>query len=794
LFYLSLTNANLVAGEGTNITVRAAGVPAPDYYWYDNHDALIQSGPEGTLVLSNLQFADAGTYSVVASNSLGSDTTNFVISLFVAPCISEPPTNVLVHVGDPVNFSVTEGGCAVPAPTYQWYKNGNPLTDATNAAYSIASAALGDIGTYSVTLSNPAGSVSSSGARLAIYSPTLGAAPGLPANNATEVCVDTYLQLNCNQPPAVGNTGKINIYDAADSSVPVDTIDLSQNNNKGAQAHSLFPGDSQAFNYYPVVVTGNTVTIHPHGGVLTTNKTYYVTMDPGVLVDADGAYFAGIASSTAWQFTTKAAGPADPAHLMVAADGTGDFRTVQGAVDAVPANNTDPVVINVRDGSYFEIVDVAGKNNITLRGQSRQGTVINYPNNASLAPGGTTHARMTFKVKANDVVIENLTILNSTPQGGSQAEALMIESGAQRCIVNACDITSRQDTILANVNSSQAYFHNSKITGNFDYIWGGGNLFFENCVLHTLSGSSSFNLTAARTDTAAGESASTPWVNLNGTTYSANGFSFVRCTLEADPGVTGITLAGNNGTAGGLVAWSQCRIDSGAYVTPTLALSTNYVFWQFQNTDAAGLNPVTFANVQTIGATNDDPRLLAATNVTVWFYGWTPQRAPNIVSQPTNLTVTAGETARFSVAATAVPDATYQWLQAGTNAPYADANTATLTIPNAQPGEATNYAVVVSNATGVVTSDVVTLTVITPAPPTLDGGTFHLLSDGSTQFSFSGTLDAHYRVWATTNLALTPVTSTWDLVGSGTFGAGPVEFNDPQATNFPLRFYLISSP
>jgi hypothetical protein len=55
-------------------------------------------------------------------------------------------------------------------------------------------------------------------------------------------------------------------------------------------------------------------------------------------------------------------------------------------------------------------------------------------------------------------------------------------------------------------------------------------------------------------------------------------------------------------------------------------------------------------------------------------------------------------------------------------------------------------------------------------------------------------LDAHYRVWATTNLALTPVTSTWDLVGSGTFGAGPVEFNDPQATNYPLRFYLITSP
>ena len=118
---------------------------------------------------------------------------------------------------------------------------------------------------------------------------------------------------------------------------------------------------------------------------------------------------------------------------------------------------------------------------------------------------------MAFKVNANDIAIENLSITNRTPQGGSQAEALMIESAARRCIVNNADIASRQDTILANVNSSQAYFYNSTVRGNFDYIWGGGNLYFDKCVLHTISGASGFNLTAARTDTSGGASASTPW-------------------------------------------------------------------------------------------------------------------------------------------------------------------------------------------------------------------------------------------------------------------------------------------
>ena len=148
-------------------------------------------------------------------------------------------------------------------------------------------------------------------------------------------------------------------------------------------------------------------------------------------------------------------GPANATNVVVNADGSGDFITVQGAVDSVLANSTSNTVINLRNGTYFEIVNVS-KRNITMRGQSRTGAVIKYPNNANIAPSGSTHARMTFKVGGNDVSLDTLTITNSTPQGGSQAEALMIESAARRCIVNNCEIDSRQDTILANQNNSQA--------------------------------------------------------------------------------------------------------------------------------------------------------------------------------------------------------------------------------------------------------------------------------------------------------------------------------------------------
>jgi hypothetical protein len=155
---------------------------------------------------------------------------------------------------------------------------------------------------------------------------------------------------------------------------------------------------------------------------------------------------------------------------------------------------------------------------------------------------------------------------------------------------------------------------------------------------------------------------------------------------------------------------------SSAHVTPTVTLSNSYVFWQNQNTDTNGVTPVSFANVQTIGVTNNDPRLLAATNVATWFYGWTPQLAPNILSQPTNQTAYVSNSASFTVVATGIPDANYQWYKGIT--PITDATNATLTINNVQFSDVGSYSVVVSNAAGTATSSSATLTVPNRNPVT----------------------------------------------------------------------------
>jgi autotransporter-associated beta strand protein len=735
------TNQSVIVGNNATLTAtKTAGVPTPDYRWYfgtpptwtqlTDDGSHIAGSSTLSLTITNAQYpADGGTYSIVASNEAGLYTNSATLTVIVPPTFTTSPTSLTVNAGDTANFYAVAIG--VPAPTLQWYKNKALMNGQTSSPLSIANAQGSDGATYSVVASNAAGSATNS-ATLTVVSTNLAATAFAPTNGATGVCYDTPLYITFNEPVSIVNSGKIHIYNVANPVTPVDTIDMGSNNviistlnaSKGAyltnniQAHSSFQGDSQAFNYFPVIITGATAAIYPHSGVLTSNQTYYVTMDNGVVADTNGAYFAGISDTNAWQFTTKPTGPANPTNLVVATDNSGDFDTVQGAVDSVAPGNTTPTLINIHNGNYVEIVDIASKNNLTLRGQSRAGTIISYGNNANIAPGATTHARMSFKVYANDIKLENLTLWNSTPQGGSQAEALTIDTGAQRFILNNCEVDSLQDTILANVNSSQGYFYNSTIKGNYDYVWGGGNLFFTNCLLYTVANTyttNNYNLTASRTDFGV-SNATTHWLNPSGS-YTANGIDYVNCQILADSRCSVVSYEDLNGTANGLVSFINCQIDTNKYAITNLSgsFTTNtilsqYIMWEYGNTDTNG-NPVALGLTV---LTNNDPRLLAAENATNWLYGWVPQMVPNIIGQPANATVSHGQSANFSVSATGIPDPTYQWYQ--NSLPIANATNANYSIASAVRTNAGNYTVVVSDGSGSVTSVVATLTYNNTAP------------------------------------------------------------------------------
>src|SRR5438093_10767840 len=100
-----------------------------------------------------------------------------------------------------------------------------------------------------------------------------------------------------------------------------------------------------------------------------------------------------------------------------------DFCSVQGAIDFLPALPTGNVrrLINIKNGTYQEIVYINAKSAITFLGQDRQLTNIGYANNDNLNPG--TSLRPSFRAQGDDLTFLNLTFENKTPHTGTQAEA-----------------------------------------------------------------------------------------------------------------------------------------------------------------------------------------------------------------------------------------------------------------------------------------------------------------------------------------------------------------------------------
>jgi len=306
-------------------------------------------------------------------------------------------------VEDGATVNLTPAVTGNPTPSYQWYENGSPMGGETGPTLSLPSVTTGQNGyIYSLVAENALGVASNYmtlTVNASVYS-DMAVTELSPSNGATDICIDTPLTVTFDDTISLGTIGAIKIYDASNPGTPVDTIEAAS----GLFQSRNFPGDGQPFSYPTFVISGNTLTINPHFSVLSANTTYFVTIDPKTVLDSGGTNFVGLLDTNAWQFTTKSA-PADPLNLVVNGDGSEDFLTVQGAVNSIPAANTSPTVINIRNGDYNEIVNISGKHNVTFRGQNRTGTHVGYANNNNL--NGGTHFRMAFKVNANDTTIDN---------------------------------------------------------------------------------------------------------------------------------------------------------------------------------------------------------------------------------------------------------------------------------------------------------------------------------------------------------------------------------------------------
>ena len=459
-------------GANVQYSVGASG-SALSYQWLKDSNPIAgnPSATTATLLLNNVQTTDTGVYTVNVSNAGGMTPSNPVTLNVTSgptdppPVINQQPQNTTAVINTPASLSVQATG---PNMTYQWFKDGNLIGGATSATLSFPSVSLSDVGNYTVNVSNGGGTIPSDAARLTVVSAMQ--ATSFDPGGATGVCVDKILNITFDQAPKVGASGQLRVYTGA--GVLVDTIDLA-----ASPQTKTIAGTS--FRYLPIITSGNTASVYLHNQ-LAYNQTFYVVMDAGVLTDAANVPFVGFSNPNTFRFTTRpSAPPAGASVLTVNADGSGDFCTIQGAVDFVPAGNAQRVVVNVKNGTYQEIVNVpSSKPLITVRGESRAGTIQKYPNNNNLNPSTTTRPSFNVNSGANDFTLENITLQNSTPQGGSQAEAF--RSYALRTTVNSVNLLSYQDTILT---QGSAFFANSYVEGDVDFMWGTGNTFFKNTEL-----------------------------------------------------------------------------------------------------------------------------------------------------------------------------------------------------------------------------------------------------------------------------------------------------------------------
>ena len=185
----------------------------------------------------------------------------------------------------------------------------------------------------------------------------------------------------------------------------------------------------------------------------------------------------------------------NPDTIVVARDGTGQFRTVGEAIEVCRAFMDYHKVIFVKRGVYKEkLIIPTHLENIEILGEDVERTIITYDDHANILYENSqlstinsplkmgTFRTYTLKVEGSDITLRNITIENNAARLG-QAVALHIEGDRVRVI--GCRLLGHQDTVYTGKASSRVWFQDCYICGTTDFIFGPATAWFERCQIHS---------------------------------------------------------------------------------------------------------------------------------------------------------------------------------------------------------------------------------------------------------------------------------------------------------------------
>jgi uncharacterized repeat protein (TIGR03803 family) len=769
----SLTRTN---GNSATFTVTAtSSAGGPTYQWYFNTNTLLGGQTASTLTLSGVTSGNAGAYTVVVGNSIGSVTSSpAVLTVLTLPTINGQPQGLNRTNGDSATFTVAATSNA-GGPAYQWYFNTNTLlTGQTGSTLTLSGVTNGNAGAYTVVVGNNIGSVTSSPAVLTVVFP-------LPTISG--------------QPQNLNRTNG----DSASFTVTASTVAGALTYQWYFNTNTLLAGQTGSTLMLSGVTNGNagayTVVVANGGGSVTSSPAVLTVVFPLPVITAqpqgltvtngDPASFSVTATTVIgtltyqWYFNT---------NTLIAGQ-TGNTYTIPltltnnaGAYTVVVANGggtvtSSPAVLTVSTNSKPIILDQTQDQTVT-NGDSAIFTVT------AIGRGLLGYQWYTNKVN-NPATYIGFGLRTNTP--------LVTTANTNKQLYYICIVTNSlgsatSSPVFLTVLTTPVITSNPQpatvaagTTANFTVIAAGATLGFQWY---------SNNVNTAIGAGLAGQTASTyaftANTNSNGKYYSVvvtNAFgratsSPALLTVSTLPFITIQPLPGlvTNG--------SSLTFTSGAAGPGPLGyqwlLNTNVTVLNATNTtltvnesNQPGYYSMKVTN--SFGSATSSPALLTIISL------------PYITLQPLGATITNGSPITFTSAASGLGTLGYQWLYQ-TNALIAGATGTSLTFATAnQPG---TYSMMVTNLYGAATSSPALLNVV--GKPLMLSSAFDKAS-GSFSFSYVNLAGSVNRLMATTNLA-NP--NAWQAIATNVMATNGIwQVTDPNtARTNAVRLYRFSSP
>ena len=205
--------------------------------------------------------------------------------------------------------------------------------------------------------------------------------------------------------------------------------------------------------------------------------------------------------------------------FTVAKDGTGEYTSIQDAIDAIRVYPLAPITVYIKNGIYNEKIELPANNvDVTFIGENVDSTIITF-NDYSGKGKHTTFTSYTAKISGNRFRAENITFANSA---GPVGQALALYVDADKAVFKNCKFLGNQDTIFTSGENARQLFYNCYIEGTTDFIFGPSTAVFQNCTIRAKTNSF---ITAANT-----------------TKDKKFGYVFLDCKIITDTAVTKLYL------------------------------------------------------------------------------------------------------------------------------------------------------------------------------------------------------------------------------------------------------------